>query len=169
MTTTIICFKKPTALFEQLKNDLNYKISQKCNGIYYISLEGSVESKSLLIQFIVSSELEDGVVVLKALSNKIDSETAKKVLELPIDDDEYDVSLLSWWKVMILKNEKLLSEGENMGTWEDVVKKLEKKGILDNRKQLWQERGMQTAAQKIFAFLSSGHSLEEAKKKFAFA
>jgi len=70
MTATIVCFKKPTALFEQLKSELNYKILHKGNGIYYISPKGSVESKSLLIQFVVSSELEDSVVVLKALHGK---------------------------------------------------------------------------------------------------
>ena len=67
------------------------------------------------------------------------------VLELPVDDNEYDVSLSPWWEVMLLENKEILTEEENMGRWEDVVDTLERKGILDNRRQVWQEAGMQTS------------------------
>jgi hypothetical protein len=177
MTATIVCFKKPAKLFEQLKNELNYKILHKGSGIYYISLKGAVESKSLLIQFIVSEELEDSVVVLKALRAKIDGTTAKKVLELPVEDDEYQVSLSQWWEVILLENMEILSSEENMGKWEDLRITLEKKGMLDGWKEEFEQRGMQKGIQsgmqqgmqQLFAFLNSGHTIEEAKKKFAFA
>ena len=168
MTATIVCFKKPTALFEQLKSELNYKILRKDKGIYYISIKGSCESKSLLIQFLVSDELEDSVVVLKALRAKIDETTAKKVLELPVEDDEYQVSLSQWWEVMLLENREILSEEENMGRWEDVVNTLERKGILDKwsqkKKQDWQREGMQQGMQKMLDLLKNGISIADAEK-----
>jgi len=53
------------------------------------------------------------------------------------------------------------------------MKFLDSWAVKSGRAQEWEQEGMlrgrQEGMQQIFAFLSNGHSLEEAKKKFAFA
>jgi len=153
ISTTIVCFKKPTKLFEQLKSELNYKILQKDKGIYYISINESVESMSLAIQFVVSSELDDSDLTLKALRSKIDEETAKKVLTLPIEDDKYDVSLSQWWKVMLLINGKklaeLLEKETDMRRQNEFFSVLEQKGLLTDFKQKWARQEMEKVARNM--------------------
>jgi len=53
-----------------------------------------------------------------------------------------------------------------LGEWnmEDAKAVWKEEGI-----QIGEQRGEQRGMQQIFTFLSNGHSLEEAKKKFAFA
>jgi hypothetical protein len=171
MSATIVCSKKPVDLFEILKQEFNYKISHKAKGIYYISQKGVPESKSLAIQIIVSSELDDSDLVLKALQSEIDNATARKVLELPLEDEKYLISLLPWWEVMFLKNGEILSEEADMNEWENLVERMVKRGFKGHPdyEQKWLKKGEQIGELKILDFLSKGHSLEEAKKKFSLA
>ena len=152
-----------------MKNELNYKVLRKTGGIYYISQKGLPENKSLLIQVVVSSELKDSDLVLKALRAKIDEATARKVVELPIEDDDYLVSLSPWWEVMILENGLILSQEANMNKWGTLVKEMKKRGLVGYYEQKWMEDGMQQGMQQLLKFLKSGHTIEEAEKKFTFA
>ena len=173
MSVTIVCFNKPETLFETLKTEFDYKVLRKSKGIYYISPKGINTSKSLAIQFIVSSELSDVDLVLKALKSKIDEATARKVLELPVEDEEYSVSLLPWWEVMFLENGSILSKEADMDKWEKLVNDMKKNGFKGRYEQQWEQRGElrgeKRATHQIITFLKSGHSLEEAEKKFAYA
>ena len=148
MTATIVCYNKPAELFEVLRNELNYKILRKGKGIYYITQKGLPEDKSLLIQTVVSGELEDSDLVLKALRAKIDEATAKKVVELPVEDDDYFVSLSPWWEVMILENGLILSQEANMNKWGTLVKEMKKRGLVGYYEQKWLEDGIQEGMQK---------------------
>ena len=42
-------------------------------------------------------------------------------------------------------------------------------GLKRKEREIGIQQGMQQGMQQLFAFLNSGHTLEEAKKKFAFA
>ncbi|MCL1946154.1 MAG: hypothetical protein FWF51_03245, partial [Chitinivibrionia bacterium] len=114
MTATIVCYNRPTELFNVLKKELNYKILREAEGIYYILQKGVPFDKSLAVQILVSSELSDSELVLKALRAKIDEETARKVIELPVEDEEYLVSLSQWWEVMMLENNEIILLEANM-------------------------------------------------------
>ena len=82
---------------------------------------------------------------------------------------------------MVLENGEILAKEADMDRWGKLVKSMNKKGIVGYYEQKWlqegEEKGMQQGMQqgmlkerqRIFAFLKSGHSLEEAEKKFAFA
>jgi hypothetical protein len=170
MTATIVCYNKPPELFNILKNELNYKILRKTDGIYYILQKGLPENKSLLIQIVVSSELKDSDLVLKALRAKIDEATAKKVVELPVEDDDYLVSLSSWWEVMILENGLILSQEANMNKWGTLVKEMKKRGLVGYYEQKWMdegmEKGMQRGMQQIFDVLQKeGYDVNLIKSK----
>jgi hypothetical protein len=56
-----------------------------------------------------------------------------------------------------------------MNKWGTLVKEMKKRGLVGYYEQKWMEDGMQQGIQNLFNFLESGHSLEEAKKKFAFS
>jgi hypothetical protein len=72
---------------------------------------------------------------------------------------------------------KIISEEDGMEGIEYVVRDLAQEGFLGNLKQDWmregvlqgEKRGEKRAAHQIITFLRSGHSLEEAEKKFAYA
>jgi hypothetical protein len=49
------------------------------------------------------------------------------------------------------------------------MKFLDDWAVKTGRAKEWRQEGRQEERQEIFAFLESGHTLEEAKKKFAFA
>ena len=94
-------------------------------------------------------------------------------MELPIEDDDYLVSLSSWWEVMILENGLILSQEANMNKWGTLVKEMKKRGLVGYYEQKWMdegiEKGVQQGVQNLLKYWESGHSLEEAKKKFAFS
>jgi hypothetical protein len=177
MTATIVCHGKPLKLFAYLEKELNYEISHGDRGIYYFSVKGAVPDKSLLIQFAVCDELDDRDLLLKALGKNMDAEMARKVITVPIAN----VNLTRWWDAVMQKDGEILLEEVDMTRYEELVNLMEAKGMLANREQEWRQQGVnqgvkqgvkqgeQQAMRKMFAFLSQGHSLEEAKKKFAFA
>jgi len=160
-------------LFEILKNELSYKILRKDRGVYYIIQKGCAQEKSLAVQIVVYSELDDSDLVLKALRPKIDEATARKVLELTAEEDESNASLLQWWDVMWSINENILSEEINMNKRDRVrlAKKLKEKGvlteILQEERQEGEQIGERRGIAQIIEYWKNGHSLEEAERKFA--
>jgi len=177
MSATILCYQKPTELFGILKNELSYKILRKNRGVYYIIQKGGVQEKSLAVQIVVYSELDDSDLVLKALRPEIDEATARKVLELTEEEGESSASLPQWWDVMWSINENILSEEMGMNKRDRVrlAKKLKEKGVLteilqEERQDAWQ-KGVQAGEQRgmvqIIEYWKKGHSVEEAEKMFA--
>jgi hypothetical protein len=190
MSATIVSFKKPIALFEVLEKELNYRVLQKSKGVYYIKYRGCAAEKSLAIQVIVSPELPNSEFVLKALRRGIDATTAQKVWEqLLIEDEEYQSTLAPWYWMMYTENEEILNnEGGNMKKMEKIVKGWMEKGLLaDELKEARMEgrlegrlegeqmgelrgvqKGMQQGMARLYEYLKSGRSIEEAEREFAF-
>jgi len=166
MSATILCHQKPVELFEMLKNELSYKILRKDRGVYYIIQKGCAPEKSLAVQIVAYSELDDSDLVLKALRPEIDKATARKVLELKGEEDECCTPLLQWWDVMWLINENILLEEADVNKRQKdrLAKKLKERGFLTD---ILQEERLEGMAQ-LLKYLESGHSIEEAKKQFAF-
>jgi hypothetical protein len=186
ISLSLVCHKYPADFFDALKKDFGYNILHKAAGIYYIYHENIAIIASLAIQIIVSSELQDSDLVLKALKANVDEATMKQAWDIYKSDEESRESLAYWIHVMALINGETLNkivfeEGSGMDGMDRIIKTFEEKGLLVNLKQDWTQQalkqgvkqgmkqGEQRGMLKIFDFLSQGHSLEEAKKKFAFA
>ena len=122
---------------------------------------------------IVSSELENSDLVLKALKADIDEATLRSAWNLHKNDE----AAAYWIHVMGSINgatlKKIISEEDGMEGIEYVVRDLAQEGFLGNLKQEWEQRGekraTQKTAQQLFALWESGVPLSEAKKKFAYA
>jgi len=185
MSATLVCFKKPTELFKALKADFHYKVLRKDKGVYYIVSKGCPPEKTLAVQVVVTSELDDSELLLKALRPGIDPETFQRVEELPVEDEEYQASLESWFMVLLTENEHILKgDGfmKNEYTYEElagVIDAFAKKGLLARYEKKYRQEGEHRGRlegrqegrlegqQNILEFLEKGHSLEEAKKEFA--
>ena len=173
MSATILCHQKPMELFEILKNELSYKILRKDRGVYYIIQKGCAQEKSLAVQIVVYSELDDSDLVLKALRPKIDEATARKVLELTAEEDVSNASLLQWWDVMWSINKEILSEEAGMNKREKnkLIKYWKETGFLTDtlleERQVGVQEGEQKGIAQILEYLKNGHSIEEAEKMFA--
>jgi hypothetical protein len=172
MSLSLVCYKRPTDFFDALKKEFSYKISQEAAGIYYIYHESIAIEASLAIQVIVSNELQDSDLVLKALKANVDEATMRQAWDIYKSDKENREALAYWIHVMALINKDVLSKimekedgmSDGMDGLEYVMNHLDQKGLLNSFKKNWTQQGMQ----QILDFLSGGHSLEEAKKKFAF-
>ena len=130
---------------------------------------------------IVSSELENSDLVLKALKADIDEATLRSAWSLHKNDE----AAAYWIHVMGSINgatlRKIIYEEDGMEGIEYVFRDLIKQGFFGNVKEDWmregvlqgerrgEKRGEQRATRQIITFLKSGHSLEEAEKKFAYA
>ena len=183
MTATIVCFKKPTALFKTLSEEFDYEILRKYDGIYYITQRGGAAHKSLAIQIVVSSELPDSELILKGLRAEIDEATLRKMAVFSLTNDEESRLLLSYWGHVVAKLNpiilKLFNEEGSMrfATDEELEKilyeigvgqRMEKKAELRGMEK-GMEKGMQKGMQQLLRYWERGHSLEEARAKFAMA
>jgi len=171
MTVTIVCPRQPRKLFKTLENEFGYRVLQKGDGVYYIILEGVAVEKTLAIQIVVSPELPDSEFYLKYLRRGIDRETAKRVGELFGRGGRNLDYLVPWFRMMFTENGKILRrEGVNMTKFEKFVKSCieEEDGFLADTLQKARQEGEQRGMAQILKFLESGHSIEEAKKRFAF-
>jgi hypothetical protein len=193
ISLSLVCYKHPTDFFDALKKEFGYNILHKAAGIYYIYQENVAIETSLAIQVIVSSELQDSDLVLKALKANVDEATMKQAWNIYKSNKENQESLAYWIHVMALINKevlnKIIEEEGGMDGLEYIINNLDQKGLLVNLKQNWtqqatqqamqqgmrqgmrqgEQKGMLKERQRIFDFLRQGHSLEEAEKKFAFA
>ncbi|MCL2183783.1 MAG: hypothetical protein FWB85_09980 [Chitinispirillia bacterium] len=179
MSATIVCFKKPTELFKALKADFNYKILRKDKGVYYIINKGCPPEKALAVQVVVTSELDASELPLMALRPDLDPETLQRIEELPVEDEEYQVSLEPWFMVLLSENEYILTVEDFMkkryDDYADVYEVFAKKGLLEKYEQKGRLEGRQEGRQEgrleerrnILEFLKNGHTLEEAEKEFA--
>ncbi|MCL2182639.1 MAG: hypothetical protein FWB85_04120, partial [Chitinispirillia bacterium] len=167
--------KKPTELFKALKADFNYKVLRKDKGVYYIVSKGCSPEKALAVQVVVTSELDDSELPLMALRPDLDPKTLQRIEELPVEDEEYQVSLEPWFMVLLSENEYILTEEDFMkkryDDYADVYEIFAKKGLLEKYKQEGRQEGEQKGRQEgqrnILEFLKNGHTLEEAEKEFA--
>jgi hypothetical protein len=135
MTATLICARKPVKLFKELENKRGYKILREGDGIYYIRQRGVAVEKTLAVQVVVSSELPDSEILLKALKPDIDEETARKVAE--IIDGDADERLSVWTEAVLNENANIiLREGDIMR-----MTKLEKALIEHGYVDRWRQEG----------------------------
>jgi hypothetical protein len=191
MTATIVCFRKPEKLFKILENEFRYRVLKKDAGVYYIVDDSRAADKALAVQIVVSPELPDSEFFLKQLRRGIDSDTAKKALELHPADEESQAVLAPWYFLMFQLNEEQLNKEDadmkKKADMEKMVKGWISNGLLaDELREARQEgrqegeqrgvlkgiqKGMQKGKQegmtRLLEYLKKGHSLEEAKKKFA--
>jgi hypothetical protein len=179
MTATIICFKKPTELFEELKNNFGYEILQKDSGIYYIIKKGTSVETSLAIQIVVTTELPDSELALGTIGVEFDEGTAKKVLDF-IEQNKGQWDKLGYWlDVQYSKNQKILYKGAKMtgrqmlfrdlvadGFFVDELRESREIGVQEGWQKGRQE-GRQEGALNVLQFLKCGHSIEEAEQKFS--
>ena len=169
MSATIICYKKPKTLFETLKRDFYYEILHEGDGIYYIKLKGVPIEKSLAVQVVVSSELSDDDLELKAIMRKLEAEIAKKVANRYLTKDKkVPPELNQWVNFMYLKEFDTLTEELEMNEKRQIrkmMKYFDEKGFLTEFKNETMQEGMQRGMQKVFALLEKGYSLTEAKEK----
>ena len=178
MSATIICFKKPVALFQALEEDFNYKVLRKYKGIYYIREKGCPVEKELVKQIVVSSELPPGEdFCFKALRKGLTGAEARMAWKLYRETGGLKGILGPWFEAVSLDNKEILKKegtmtrdkgmkkfvldwGKEIGLWDEVRQEGEQKGRLEEREEL-------TA--RIFQYLKSGHTLEEAEKEFSLA
>ena len=176
MTATIICPRRPKKLFRVLENEFGYKILQKGDGLYYIMQEGVPVEKSLAVQIVVSPELPDSEFFLRSLGKGIDGGTARLFWEVVNQGGESLEYLAPWVKVMFLENEDVLTrERKNMTKMKRLEKTVrswieEEDFLADYRQEVIQEgerKGEQKGMARLYEYLKSGHSIEEAEKMFA--
>ncbi|MCL2845264.1 MAG: hypothetical protein FWE23_07425 [Chitinivibrionia bacterium] len=167
---TLVSIKKPENLLEILKIDRGYKISSaKASGIYYIK---AVASPAM--QLVVNSELSArDVDWIKAIRNDWTVEDGVELVK-KFESTGEDKILREVLYSLCIANNDILEEVEKMTADERKTMKFlsdwsKKSGMAQKWKQEGVKQGEQRATQQIITFLSQGHSLEEAKKKFAFA
>jgi len=174
MTATIICPRKPKKLLKILENEFGYKILHKGGGIYYIIHDGVAMEKTLAIQIVVSPELPDSEFFLKYLRRGIDRETARKVCWIVNQGWKSLEYLEPWVDVMFLTNNDILTkEGENMKKRKGLEAAIthwmeDDESFMADYRQKVRLEGEQKGMAQILKYLESGHSIEEAKKQFAF-
>ena len=173
MTVTIICYQKPETLFDALEKDFCYKVLRKGGGIYYVKYKGISVEKTLAIQIIVTSELRDSDLELKAIMKALDVALAKKVAARYFTEGhEVPPELDQWIDFMVLKECDTLTEEVNMNRKrqeQKLLKCLEEKGLLVEYGEKIRMEGMQKGLHEVFALLESGYSPAEAKKKLQLA
>ena len=167
---TFVSVKKPENLFEILKNERKYKIvSAKASGIYYI-----MGGTSPAMQLIVNSELSArDADWIKAIRNDWTVEDGIELVK-KFESTGEDKILREVLYSLCIANNDILEEVEKMTADERKTMKFlsdwsKSSGMAQKWKQEARQEGRQEGMQQIFAFLSQGHTLEEAKRKFAFA
>ncbi len=165
ITATLICAKTPIELFKILREDFDYEILEKYDGVYYITQRGVSAEKSLAIQIMTQkSELH-----LQVLDKKpLDEAAAGKIVEYIASLDKESRKILSsWFKAIAPQNAKIISErmGKKMTktdkAYMEVMESLgyaaryrqegELKGLQKGRKEGLQE-GRQKGAREVIAF-----------------
>jgi len=173
-TITFVTVKRPEKLFEILRNERKYKIvSARSSGIYYIKSLGSIP----LMQLAVNSELSDSDWLMSSIR---DDWTVQEGIEIvkkfedTRDNDLLREVMFSLWTANI----DIMKEVDEMTIEErKAMKFLDDWAVKSGRAKEWEQQGaqrgmqqgIQEGMQQIFAFLKSGHTLEEAEKKFSFA
>jgi hypothetical protein len=174
MTATLICAGIPKKLFKILKEDFDYEILEKYDGVYYITEKGVAAEKRLAVQIMVQrSEL-----LLQALDKRpFDEATADKLAEFIASLDKENVNKLgSWFKALAPRNVKIISErmSRNMTkTDKAYLEVMESLGYAERLRQEGMQKGIQEGIQKgaleVIALLEKGYSLTDAKKKLKLA
>ena len=172
VTITFISVKKPEKLLDILKNERGYKIiSSKNRGIYYIKSSGSTP----VMQLVINSQLsvKDGVWLMNSIRDNWTVQDGAAILKKYEDTQDFDL-IREVMHELCTANINIMEEVEEMTVNERKARNFLKgwsikSGWAQTWKQEGRQEGRQEGVQQLFEFLSSGHSLSEAKKKFAFA
>jgi len=174
MTATLVCAETPQKLFKILKEDFEYEILEKADGIYYITEKGASAEKRLAVQ-VMAHKSEP---LLQAMDRRpLDEATVGELAEFIASLDKADRDKLGhWFKALAPENAKTISErmGKNMTkTDKAYLEVMESLGHADRlRKEGLQkglQEGMQKGMQEVIALLEKGYSLEDTKKKLKLA
>jgi Xaa-Pro aminopeptidase len=150
VTATLICAQKPEKLFETLEKELDYEISQKDDGIYYIIQKGVTAEKNLAVQ-IVTQESE---LLLQALDKgTLDNATIDKIAcFLATADEEITGKLGFWFRAISPENFKLIAERmknmKSMRTEQEVKMIMEAAGLYDEAVGKGRQEGKQEGRQE---------------------
>jgi hypothetical protein len=170
---TFVSVKSPNKLFEILENKRNYKIIHaKASGIYYFKAKSKSSISVPAMQLVVNSQLSahdaDWIKVIRNDWTVTDGvEIVRK-----FEDTNEDKLLSEVIYSLCSANSDILEEVNKMTEERKVKKFLESWAIKSGTIEKWKREGRQEGRQnmqQMFDFLSSGHTLEEAKKKFSFS
>ncbi|MCL2183603.1 MAG: hypothetical protein FWB85_11265 [Chitinispirillia bacterium] len=98
----------------------------------------------MAIQVVVTSELDDSELLLKALRPGINRAMFQLASEFPEEDEEYQVSLATWFMVVMAENEHILKkEGvvKRHDDYADVVELLAENGLLTKYEEKYKQEG----------------------------
>jgi len=163
-----VSVKYPKKLISGIKKEKIYEIvPSEDSGIYYILPRSKDNTQIPKMQLVVSSQLSAGDVLwLEMLRDDLTAQNLDKCLELYENTEKYKEQIEEiLMGLLVVNNERLEKEGIMTAMEkkfnEIVARWAERTGAA----QIWEQR----ERQRIFAFLKSGHTFEEAEKKFTFA
>ena len=169
---SFVSVKYPKKLISFLKKEKIYEIiPSKDSGIYYILPISKDDSQIPKMQLVVSSELSaNDVLWLEMLRDDLSAQGFNKCLELYENTEKYKEQVEEILRgLLVVNNETLEKEGIMTATEkkfnEIVARWAERTGAAQN----WEQQGVKQGMQQLLKFWESGHTLEEAKKKFSFA
>ena len=182
MTATLVCAETPQKLFKILKEDFDYEILEKEDGIYYITEKGASAEKRLAVQ-VMAHKSEP---LLQAMDKRpLDGTTADKIAQIVFTAIKKHAVTLGYWS-MALTQENLENILERMGKMtkheKDRRQVLESFGLVDKNQleegrqeglqkgmQEGRQEGMQEGMRKVITLLEKGYSLADAKKMLKLA
>ena len=178
MTVTLVCAETPQKLFKILKEDFDYEILEKDEGIYYITEKGAVAEKRLAVQ-VMAHKSEP---LLQAMDKRpLDGAAADKIAKIVFTAIKKHAVTLGYWS-MALTQENLENILERMGKMtkheKDRRQVLESFGLVDKNQleegrqegmQEGMQKGMQEGMRKVITLLEKGYSLADAKKMLKLA
>jgi len=178
MTATLVCAETPQKLFKILKEDFDYEILEKEDGIYYITEKGASAEKRLAVQ-VMAHKSEP---LLQAMDKRpLDGAAADKIAKIVFTAIKKHAVTLGYWS-MALTQENLENILERMGKMtkheKDRRQVLESFGLVDKNQleegrqegmQEGMQKGMQEGMRKVITLLEKGYSLADAKKMLKLA
>ena len=185
-TVTFASVRRPVKLFRALEEERGYKIIPSgTDGIYYITIEGRSAAHVPAMQLVVNSELSaKDAGWIKAIRNDWTKEDGVEIVtkaKRAKDPDFLEaVHLLCYANINVLEEVMEMTRAEKkfgqiIDKWAIKTGKAEKwmhKGWQKGAQEGWQKgwrKGALKTAQQLLNFLERGHSIGEARAKFAFA
>ena len=177
---SFVSVKYPKKLISFLKKEKIYEIiPSNESGIYYILPRSKDNAQTPKMQLVVSSELSaQDVLWLEMLRDDLSAQGFNKCLELYENTEKYKEQVEEILRgLLVVNNETLEKEGIMTATEKKFNEIVARWAVRTGAAQTWEQQGkqegmqqgIQQGMQQIFAFLKSGHTLEEAEKKFSFA
>ena len=184
---TFVSVRRPVKLFRVLQEERGYKITPSgTDGIYYITIDGQQAGHIPAMQLVVNCELSAADAEwIKAIRNDWTAEygeeaihKAEKIKDSRMRELIYSLALAnqSNWKEDVMTNLISARDFRRFAELSGLAAKWEQRGWQAGAQEGWQkgrqegrQEGAQKTARQLLKFLKSGHSLEEAEKKFAMA